>query len=102
MWIAGTGSSGIRTEDISIDRNSPCFYFYHFPYYDYTSPGYVRYEQNFLGNLLYSKYGSKVVAIALHQPFPNRLNRQPALLSPALGRLETIMGRRGNKPIGLI
>lgn len=76
------------------------FTFYHFPYYDYTSPGYVRYEQNFLGNLLYSKYGSKVVAIALHQPFPNRLNRQPALLSPALGRLETIMGRRGNKPIG--
>lgn len=76
------------------------FTFYHFPYYDYTSPGYVRYEQNFLGNLLYSKYGSKVVAIALHQPFPNRLNRQPALLSPALGRLEAIMGRMDNKPIG--
>lgn len=74
------------------------FTFYHFPYYDYTSPGYVRYEQNFLGNLLYSKYGSKVVAIALHQPFPNRLNRQPALLSPALGRLEAIMGRMDNKP----
>ncbi|WP_240058586.1 ChaN family lipoprotein [Bacteroides uniformis] len=76
------------------------FTFYHFPYYDYTSPGYVRYEQNFLGNLLYSKYGAKVVAIALHQPFPNRLNRQPALLSPALGRLEAIMGRMDNKPIG--
>ena len=76
------------------------FTFYHFPYYDYTSPGYVRYEQNFLGNLLYSKYGSKVVAIALHQPFPNRLNRQPALLSPALGRLEAIMGGMDNKPIG--
>lgn len=76
------------------------FTYYHFPYYDYTSPGYVRYEQSFLGNLLYSKYGDRIAVVALHQPFPNRLNSRPALVSPAFGRLEGIMGLLDNKPVG--
>lgn len=73
---------------------------YRFPYYDYTSPGFVRYENRFLGNLLYDKYGNKVVSVALHQPFFNYPNQQPTLISPAAGKLELIMEKSQNNPIG--
>jgi len=73
---------------------------YHFPYYDYTSPGFVRYENRFLGNLLYSKYGKKVIAVALHQPFFNYPNHQPSLTSPAAGKLETIISKCYKGPVG--
>lgn len=76
------------------------FTFYQFPYYDYTSPGFVRYEKNFLGNLLYSKYGKRVLAVALHQPFANYPNHQPGWISPASGELESVMNKCNNKPIG--
>ena len=73
---------------------------YCFPYYDYTSPDFVRYEKRFLGNLLYSKYNTKVVSVALHQPFFNYPNHQPALVSPAVGKLEVLMSKHNNKPVG--
>jgi len=73
---------------------------YRFPYYDYTAPGFVRYENRFLGNLLYDKYGDKVVSVALHQPFFNYPNQQPTLISPVAGKLELIMEKSRNKPIG--
>lgn len=76
------------------------FTFYQFPHYDYTSPGFVRFESRMLGNLLYSKYGDKITSIVLHQPFPNKLNHQPALVSPANGDVEKIISCLGNKQVG--
>ncbi len=76
------------------------FTFYHFPLYDYTSPGFVRYEERFLGNLLYSKYGKRVLSVALHQPFPNYPNHQPALISPVAGGLEVLICKANNKAVG--
>lgn len=73
---------------------------YRIPCYDYTSPGFVRYEKRNLGNLLYSKYALKVVSVALHQPFFNYPNHLPALVSPAAGKLEVIMDRHGNRSVG--
>ncbi len=76
------------------------FTFYHFPLYDYTSPGFVRYEERFLGNLLYSKYGERVLSVALHQPFPNYPNHQPVWVSPVAGELEVLMRKADNKAVG--
>ncbi|MCD8092710.1 MAG: ChaN family lipoprotein [Bacteroides sp.] len=76
------------------------FTFYHFPLYDYTSPGFVRYEERFLGNLLYSKYGERVLSVALHQPFPNYPNHQPVWVSPVAGELEVLMRKANNKAVG--
>lgn len=76
------------------------FTFYHFPLYDYTSPGFVRYEERFLGNLLYSKYGERVLSVALHQPFPNYPNHQPGWVSPVAGEFEVLMRKANNKAVG--
>ena len=40
------------------------------------------------------------MAVALHQPFANYPNHQPGWISPASGKLENIMNRCSNKPVG--
>lgn len=88
-------------EKILVLTGTPhAFTFYRFPHYDYASPDFVRYENRFMGNLLYSKYGGRIVAVALHQPFANYPNQQPTWVSPASGELEAIMDRCKNKPVG--
>jgi len=73
---------------------------YKFPFYDYTSPNFVRFDKNYFGNLLYSKYPTKVFSILLHKPFYNYPNKKPLLISPANGKIEQIMSLRSNQPIG--
>ena len=73
---------------------------YRFPSYDYTAPGFTRYEERFLGNQLYDKYGARIASVALHQPFSNYPNHQPAMLTPAAGKLEKLMAARNNQPAG--
>lgn len=91
----------LQNQKILVLTGTPhAFTFYQFPYYDYTSLGFVRYEKNFLGNLLYSKYRKRVISVALHQPFANYPNRQPGWVSPASGELEMIMDKCKNKPVG--
>lgn len=73
---------------------------YKFPYYDYTSPNFVRFDNNYFGNLIYNKYPTKVFSILLHKPFYNYPNKTPLLISPANGKIEQIMNLLSNQPIG--
>ncbi len=73
---------------------------YKFPYYDYTSPNFVRFDGNYFGNLIYDKYPKKVFSILLHKPFYNYPNKKPLLVSPANGKIEQIMNHLSNQPIG--
>lgn len=73
---------------------------YKFPYYDYTSPNFVRFDSNYFGNLIYDKYPTKVFSILLHKPFYNYPNKKPLLISPANGKIEQIMNLLSNQPIG--
>lgn len=73
---------------------------YKFPYYDYTSPNFVRFDANYFGNIIYDKYPTKVFSILLHKPFFNYPNKKPLLISPANGEIEKIMNILSNQPIG--
>lgn len=73
---------------------------YKFPYYDYASPNFVRYESNFFGNIIYAKYPKKVFSILLHKPFYNYPNKKSLLVSPGNGKVEQIMHVLSNQPIG--
>lgn len=68
--------------------------------YDYSSPGFIRFEQRYMGNQLYDKYGSRIFSICLHQPFPNRFNSRPAIVSPAGGQVERTAKENGRVSFG--
>ena len=73
---------------------------YHFPFYDFASPNYVRFDSTYFGNLIYAKYPKKVFSILLHKPFYNYPNKKPLLISPANGKIEQIMSLLSNQPMG--
>jgi hypothetical protein len=73
---------------------------YKFPFYDFASPNFVRFDGNYFGNLIYTKYPKKVFSILLHKPFNNYPNLKPLLVSPANGKIEQIMNLLSNQPIG--
>ena len=73
---------------------------YHFPFYDFASPNYVRFDSTYFGNLIYAKYPKKVFSILLHKPFYNYPNKKPMLISPANGKIEQIMSLLYNQPMG--
>lgn len=66
----------------------------------FNNDNFCSYDSNWLGNRLLRNHPGKVFSILLHQPFPNKYNRQPALLSPAHGRIEAALTTLGNKPLG--
>jgi hypothetical protein len=73
---------------------------YHFPFYDFASPNYVRFDSTYFGNLIHAKYPKKVFSILLHKPFYNYPNKKPLLISPANGKIEQIMSLLSNQPMG--
>jgi len=73
---------------------------YHFPFYDFASPNYVRFDSTYFGNLIHAKYPKKVFSILLHKPFYNYPNKKPLLISPANGKIEQIMSLLTNQPMG--
>ncbi len=73
---------------------------YKFPNYDYLSENFVRFDDTYFGNLIYAKYPNKVFSILLHKPFYNYPNKKPTMVSPANGKIEEIMKRLNNKPVG--
>lgn len=73
---------------------------YHYPWFDYLAPEFVRYDSTSFGNLLYAKYPGRVCSIILHQPFSNYINREPGMVSPGSGAVEAIMARLENAPVG--
>jgi len=73
---------------------------YRLPVYDYIETNFVRFENKYFGNLLYTKYPQLVFSVLLHKPFNNYLNKLPVLVSPANGRIEEIMRKINNTPVG--
>lgn len=73
---------------------------YKFPVYDFLGQDFVRLEDGYFGNQLYAKYPHLVYSVLLHKPFANRPETKPALVSPANGKIEIIMEKLQNKPIG--
>lgn len=90
-----------QSEKVLVLTGTPhAFTHYRFPRYDYTAIDFVSYECRDLGNLLYRKYGDRVLSVILHQPFPNYPDRNPALASPAKGDIEAVFRKIGNEPMG--
>lgn len=90
-----------KSQKILVLTGTPhAFTFYNFPRYDYTAPGFVHYEYRDLGNLLYKKYGNRILSVALHQPFPNYPNKVPSLISPCNGVIENVFESIGNPSLG--
>ncbi|MET3027095.1 hypothetical protein ABXT06_10485 [Flavobacterium sp. UW10123] len=73
---------------------------YKFPVYDFLGQDFVRLEDGYFGNQLYAKYPQLVYSVLLHKPFANRPEIKPNLVSPANGKIEIIMKKLQNKPIG--
>lgn len=73
---------------------------YKFPVYDFLGQDFVRLEDGYFGNQLYAKYPQLVYSVLLHKPFANRPETKPDLVSPANGKIEIIMEKLQNKPIG--
>jgi len=70
------------------------------PEFQYNNDNFCAYDSNWLGNRLLQRYPGRVLSVLLHQPFPNRINQSPALLSPADGCIEALMAAMGNAPLG--
>ncbi len=73
---------------------------YNYPIFDFLSPNFCRYEERFMGNLLYKKYPQKVCTILLHQVFYNKNDREFKHIAPANGMIEHIMNEMDYLPIG--
>ena len=73
---------------------------YKFPVYDFLGEDFVKLENGYFGNLLYSKYPLKVYTILLHKPFMNLPDTKPELISPGNGAIEIIMQEMNNQPVG--
>jgi hypothetical protein len=89
-----------REKILIITGDVHAFTKYNFPFYDYTSPNFVRFDDNYFGNLIYAKYPKQVLSILLHKPFTNYPNKKPAMISPANGKIEEIMNLFSNQPMG--
>jgi len=69
------------------------------PVFDYTADDFVRFENCYLGNLLFQRYPGRVFCISCHQSYcsPEDLNTP---VSPADGAIEELMAQIGNIPLG--
>lgn len=68
--------------------------------YDYTTPGFVRFEEHYFGNLVYKEFPKKVFTIILHRPLNNYPNHEPYLVSPGNGTIEKVMLKLNDRPSG--
>ena len=66
----------------------------------FNNDNFCSYDDNWLGNRLYKKFPGKIFNILLHQPFPNKTNHQPWLVSPAHGVIEKLFSQLNNTPLG--
>ncbi|WP_294957238.1 ChaN family lipoprotein [uncultured Flavobacterium sp.] len=73
---------------------------YKFPVYDSLGTDFIRFEDGYFGNQLYAKYPRLVYSVLLHKPFSNRPDTKPNLISPADGKIEIIMEKINNTPVG--
>jgi len=65
-----------------------------------NSDNFCQFDNGWLGNRLLQMYPGKVFSMMLHQPFYNKGNKTPHLVSPAGGAIEVILKSLGNPPLG--
>lgn len=75
------------------------FTYFRYPYYDYTSPGFTRYDEGYMGQLLYRSIGDRVKCVCLHQPFPGYPGRDGGWVQPAGGKLEEYILASAEGPV---
>ena len=75
------------------------FTYFRYPYYDYTSPGFTRYDEGYMGQLLYRRFGDRVKCVCLHQPFPGYPGRDDGWVQPAGGKLEEYLSGCADAPV---
>jgi hypothetical protein len=75
------------------------FTHYKFPEFDGLEENFCRYNNKFMGNLLYKKYPGKVCTIWLHQAFRNKNDNEYKQVSPAEGAIEKIMREAQKYPV---
>lgn len=71
---------------------------YRMPVFDYLEEGFVRLQNGFMGNLLFSKVPEKVCTLILHFMFSEQ--DQIGNRLPADGQIEAIMEVFNNRPMG--
>lgn len=70
------------------------------PVFDYLSDEFCRFENRFMGNLLYKKYPDSICSIILHRPFSHKNDSAHKNIQPAKGYIEEIMMENNKKEIG--
>jgi len=73
---------------------------YQSPLFVYNRDNFCMFDDNWLGNRLYKKYGPRIFSIFLHHPLSNQLNVKPALVLPADGLIEKALAGQNNHPVG--
>jgi hypothetical protein len=73
---------------------------YHIPFYDFNAPGFVRFEDRNLGQLLYRTHREEVFCILLHQPFEDKWEGGARLVRPAGGLLDEVLSGYAHGPVG--
>ncbi|MBH0173580.1 hypothetical protein IHV09_08430 [Fictibacillus sp. 23RED33] len=72
---------------------------YHYPQYDETASNFIRFNDGFLGNLIYQSYPHDVFSILLHQRFSHKESLAEDQ-SPANGQIEELMAEFDHTPMG--
>ncbi|MBH0166801.1 hypothetical protein IHV12_17930 [Fictibacillus sp. 7GRE50] len=72
---------------------------YHYPQYDETASNFIRFNDGFLGNLIYQSYPHEVFSILLHQRFSHKESLAENQ-SPANGQIEELMAEFDHTPMG--
>lgn len=90
-----------RGEKILILTGTPhAFTHYQLPFFDFNAPGFVRWENRNLGQLLYQQFPERVFCILLHQPFASRWQGGAARVYPARGAIDQVMAVHADRRVG--
>lgn len=76
------------------------FTHYQLPLFDFNAPGFVRWENRNLGQLLYRQAPERVFCILLHQPFESQWEGEARRIYPARGAIDQVMASYADKRIG--
>lgn len=90
-----------KGEKVLILTGTPhAFTRYQLPLFDFNAPGFVRFENRNLGQLLYQLVPEKVFCILLHQPFASQWQGGAELILPARGAIDQVMAGFEDKRVG--
>ena len=90
-----------RVEKILILTGTPhAFTYFPLPFFDFNAPGFVRWENRNLGQLLYQQFPERVYCILLHQPFESRWQGGAVRVYPARGAIDQVLAGYADQRVG--